>query len=183
MTEGHWSRPRALPLVLKEWQILLKLRVSMRSLGRPLLKYWWTKRILRTSTRSKSLRMPRLEKMGLEGDLGALKVINLNTDFWRVKMRWQVVLSRRPQIWQAYEMDLFSPLVVIKWVWFTKINWIFSFVRLFPLLTNGHVMLDKGWLFYIFKKKKNTKQDKVTLDNKTDYINGQVLSFYGKHFI
>ena len=31
--------------------------------------------------------MPRFEKMGLEGDLGALKVINLNADFWRVKMR------------------------------------------------------------------------------------------------
>ena len=59
----------------------------MRSLGRPLLNYWLTKRMLRTSTRSKTLRMPRLEKMGLEGDLGALKVINLNADFWRVKMR------------------------------------------------------------------------------------------------
>ena len=58
-------------------------------------------------------------------------------------------------------MDLFSPLVVIKWVWFKKINWIFSFVRLFPLLTNGHVMLDKGWLFYIFKKKKT--QSKIRL--------------------
>ena len=57
----------------------------MRSLGRPLLKYWLTKRMLRTSTRS--LRMPRLEKMGLEGDLGALIVINLDADFWRVKMR------------------------------------------------------------------------------------------------
>ena len=45
------------------------------------------KKNVRTSTRSKTLRMPRFEKMGLDGDLGALKVINLNADFWRVKMR------------------------------------------------------------------------------------------------
>ena len=43
--------------------------------------------MFRTSTKSKNLRIPRLEKIGLEGDLGALNVINLNANFWRVKMR------------------------------------------------------------------------------------------------
>ena len=43
-----------------------------------------------------------LKKIGLEGDLGALKVISLNAHFWRVKIRWQATLSQRPQTWQAY---------------------------------------------------------------------------------
>ena len=33
--------------------------------------------------------MPNLEKLGLKGDLSALRVISLNADFWRVDMRWR----------------------------------------------------------------------------------------------
>ena len=39
------------------------------------------KRKFRISTRSKNLRILRLEKMVFEGDLGALKVISLNVHF------------------------------------------------------------------------------------------------------
>ena len=41
--------------------------------------------MFRTSTKSKNLRIPRLEKIGLEGDLGTLKMINLNASFGESK--------------------------------------------------------------------------------------------------
>ena len=37
--------------------------------------------MLKTSTMSKNLRIPRLKKIGFEGVLGALNVINLNAAF------------------------------------------------------------------------------------------------------
>ena len=54
------------PVVLNEWLILLKSKVSKRSSGRSTLKSWWTKRMFRTSTRLKNLRIPRSEKIGLD---------------------------------------------------------------------------------------------------------------------
>ena len=62
--------------------------------------------MLRTSTRSKTLRIPRFEKMGLEGDLGALKVINLNADFWRVKMRLYYHEDPKSDRHTTYEMKI-----------------------------------------------------------------------------
>ena len=64
--------------------------------------------MLRTSTRSKTLRMPSLEKMGLEGDLGALNVINLNADFGELKCddKWYNHEDPKSDRYTAYEMKI-----------------------------------------------------------------------------
>ena len=83
LTEENLRRPKHDPLVSNEWPILLKSKVSKRSSGRSTLKSWWTKRMFRTST---NLRIPRSEKIGFEGVLGALKVISLSAHFCNVKI-------------------------------------------------------------------------------------------------
>ena len=71
-----------------------------RSLWRFWFKCWCTNKMFKISTMSKNLRIPRLEKIGFEGVLGALNVINLSAAFWSVRIRWEFVLSWRPHIWQ-----------------------------------------------------------------------------------
>ena len=39
--------------------------------------------MFKTSTMSKNLRIPRLEKIGFEGVLGALNVINQEAQYWK----------------------------------------------------------------------------------------------------
>ena len=65
-----------------------------------LFKCWCTNKMFKTSTMSKNLGIPKLEKIGFEGVLGALNVINLSAAFWSVRIRWEFVLSWRPHIWQ-----------------------------------------------------------------------------------
>ena len=83
-----------------EWMILVNFNLLRRSLGRFWFKCWCRNKMLKTSTMSKNLRIPRLKKIGFEGVLGALNVINLNAAFWSVRIRWEFVLSQRSHIWQ-----------------------------------------------------------------------------------
>ena len=70
LTEEILRRPKHDPLVLNEWSILLKSKVSKRSSGRSTLKSWWTKKMFKTSTRLKNLKIPRSEKIGFKGVFG-----------------------------------------------------------------------------------------------------------------
>ena len=108
---GSAKSPKVLHLVLWQWETLLNTSVFNVSEGRLWFKKFRINRMLRTSTWSKNLSIPRLAKIGDEGDCGGLKVISLKADFCKVRMRWVVVLSERPQIWQAYR------------IWELKIAW------------------------------------------------------------
>ena len=111
LTIEGFKRPIIFPLVPNECCILSKFSVSRQSVGKFRFRCWWTRRIFRTSTRSKTLSSLSSAKIGEDGDLGLLKVISLKAVFWRVKILWVTELSHSPQSWLAYR------------IWEPKIPW------------------------------------------------------------
>ena len=102
--QGSLSKPRFCLRVGYVWSILSKIKVSWRSEGRLEFKCWWTRRTLRSLTRSKIVRISKCRNKGLEGERGGKKDIRRRSDFWRTRTRRVVVFSICPQSCHAYLM-------------------------------------------------------------------------------
>lgn len=78
-----------LPLVLNGWVIL----VSRRSLGRTWFECWWTKRMFFNNV--KKFTNSKIQE-NRTGGSNTLKFVNPSATFWRLRIRWEFVVSQRP---------------------------------------------------------------------------------------